>query len=81
MLLEQLVEKAAKPPEYDWDAYYKWFFDTLNGRDVDGYVTWMCKECMTVNIVFLPARYGKCRGCALIYMPSSADEETPADRH
>jgi hypothetical protein len=26
---------------------------------------------LTVNILYLPARYGKCRSCSLIHLPSS----------
>lgn len=69
MLLEQLVEKAAQPPEYDWDAYYSWLFSGLAGREVTDSSFWLCKKCLTVNIVYLPARYGKCRGCGLIHLP------------
>ncbi len=69
MLLEQLVEKAAQPPKYDWDAYYRWLFSTLAGREVSSFDFWQCPHCLTVNF-FLPAqRYGKCRGCDLIHLP------------
>jgi hypothetical protein len=69
MLLEQLVEKAGQPPEYDWDAYYRWLFSQLAGREVTGYSFWQCKQCLTVNVVYLPAKYGTCRGCELIHLP------------
>ena len=72
MLLEQLVEKAAQPPEYDWDAYYCWLFGRLTGREVTGYSFWQCKGCLSVNILFLPARYGTCRCCELIHLPGTA---------
>lgn len=69
MLLEQLVEKAAQPPKYDWESYYRWFFCSAGDRDVSDYRFWLCEECHTVNILLLPARYGKCRGCQMIYLP------------
>ena len=69
MLLEQLVEKAAQPPEYDWDAYYCWLFSGLAGREVTDFKSWQCKNCLSVNIIHLPATYGKCRGCGVIYLP------------
>jgi len=68
MLLEQLVEKNRQPPQYDWDAYYRWFFSSLVGREVSGWEFWLCSQCLTVNIVYLPARYDKCRSCNLIYL-------------
>lgn len=68
MLLEQLVEKAGQTPEYDWKAYYRWLFGELAGREVDGYASWLCPQCCTVNIVQLPARYGTCRGCNLSHL-------------
>ncbi|HTG82182.1 MAG TPA: hypothetical protein VL949_09590 [Geobacteraceae bacterium] len=70
MLLEQLVEKAGQRPEYDWDAYYCWLFSELAGREVTDFTFWHCKKCFTVNVAYLPARYGKCRGCGLIHLPS-----------
>lgn len=70
MLLEQLVEKAAQPPEYDWDAYYRWLFSQQAGREVTDFRFWLCRHCHTVNVAYLPTRYGKCRGCALIHLPS-----------
>ena len=69
MLLEQLVAKAAEPPEFDWDAYYSWLFSRLAGREVSGYKFWQCKSCLSVNVLYLPARYGKCRSCELIHLP------------
>lgn len=72
MLLEQLVEKAAQPPEYDWDSYYHWLFSRLAGREVTDFMFWLCKNCCSVNVLYLPARYGKCRGCNLIYLPTGA---------
>ena len=69
MLLEQLVEKAAQRPEYDWDSYYRWFFSQNAGREVTDFKFWQCEQCLTVNVIHLPARYGKCRECQLIYMP------------
>ena len=69
MLLEQLMEKAAQPPEYDWDSYYNWLFSRLAGREVTSFNFWQCQRCLTVNVIFLPARYGKCRGCDLIHLP------------
>ena len=72
MLLEQLVEKAGQPPEYDWDSYYRWLFSTLAGGEVAGLKFWLCQGCFTVNIDPFPARYGKCRGCGLILPPPGA---------
>ncbi|WP_298436888.1 hypothetical protein [Geobacter sp.] len=69
MLLEQLVEKAAQPPEYDWDAYYRWLFSTLAGHEVSRAGFWQCPHCLTVNLHLSPGRYGKCRGCGLIHLP------------
>lgn len=69
MLLEQLVEKAAQPPKYDWDIYYRWLFSTIAGRDVSTVQFWHCPHCLTVNIHFSAQRYGKCRGCDLIHLP------------
>lgn len=68
MLLEQLVEKAAQPPEYDWDSYYQWLFSQLAGHEVTDSKFWLCKKCHSVNVAYLPARHGKCRGCGLIYL-------------
>ena len=69
MLLEQLVEKAAQPPEYDWNSYYSWLFTELAGREVTDFRFWQCESCLAVNVIYLPAKYGKCRGCDLLYMP------------
>lgn len=69
MLLEQLVEKAAQSPEYDWNAYYSWLFSQLAGREVTDFKFWQCQKCLTVNIIYLPAQYGKCRCCDLIHLP------------
>lgn len=71
MLLERLIEKANKKPEYDWDAYYQWFFTEQAGYEVSGYTFWECKKCLTINVLYLPARYGKCRCCSLIHLASS----------
>jgi hypothetical protein len=68
MLLEQLVARAAQPPEYDWHAYYRWLFGRLAGREVTGVGFWLCRCCLSINAVSLPARYGKCRGCELIHL-------------
>lgn len=70
MLLEQLMEKANAKPEYDWETYYDWFFSEEAGRKVTGYNFWECKKCLTINLIYLPARYGKCRCCELLYLPS-----------
>jgi hypothetical protein len=70
MLLEQLVEKANEKPQYDWESYYAWLFREEAGHEVAGFQFWECKNCLTVNLTFLPARYGKCRGCELIHLPS-----------
>lgn len=69
MLLEQLVEKAGRKPEHDWDAYYDWVVRAHAGRDIDGYAFWQCRKCLTTNLLLLPARYGKCRCCDLIHLP------------
>lgn len=69
MLLEQLVEKVRQPPEYDWDSYYRWLFSRIAGREVSDFTFWQCKKCLSMNIFFLPAKYGKCRGCQLIHLP------------
>lgn len=69
MLLEQLVEKSAQPPEYDWDAYYRWLFGRLAGREVTGFKFWLCDRCHAVNLLYLPARHGTCRGCRLTHLP------------
>lgn len=72
MLLEQLVEKANQKPEYDWESYYSWYFSREAGREVTGYRVWECRRCLTVNVLYLPARYGKCRCCELLHLPSPA---------
>lgn len=69
MLLEQLVQKAAQPPEYDWDAYYRWLFSRMAGREISDFKFWQCQKCLSINVIFLPARYGKCRECELIHLP------------
>lgn len=69
MLLEQLVEKAGRKPEHDWDAYYDWVVRARAGREIDGYAFWQCQKCLTTNLLLLPARYGKCRCCELIHLP------------
>ncbi|HBA88883.1 MAG TPA: hypothetical protein DCZ75_13145 [Geobacter sp.] len=71
MLLEQLIEKANQEPEFDWDAYYNWLFTQDAGRELEGFTFWGCKSCLTINMLYLPARYGKCRCCSLIYLPGS----------
>lgn len=70
MLLEDLIEKASRPSEYDWDGYYKWLFSEDAGHDVNGYTFWECQKCMTINLLYLPTRYGKCRCCSLIHIAS-----------
>jgi hypothetical protein len=69
MLLEQLVEQSQQPPLYDWDAYYRWYFSGIAGREVTDFRYWLCESCSTVNLLLLPAKYGKCRGCELLYLP------------
>jgi hypothetical protein len=71
MLLEKVIENAQQKPEFDWDSYYSWLFSKYAGREVTSMNFWECTSCLTVNILFLPARYGKCRGCGLIHLPSS----------
>jgi hypothetical protein len=73
MLLEQLAANAAQPPEHDWDGYYRWLFSQIAGREVTDFRFWLCKHCYSVNVVYLPARYGKCRGCGLIHLPSDME--------
>lgn len=68
MLLEQLVEKAGQRPEHDWDSYYRWLFSRLAGREVTDFKFWLCKKCFAVNVIYLPARYGKCSECELIHL-------------
>ena len=69
MLLEQLVGKANQEPEYDWESYYLWRFSQLAGREIANSISWLCRRCLTVNMTYLPARYGKCRSCRLIHLP------------
>ncbi len=69
MLLEQLVKQAAQPPQYDWDAYYRWFFSTLTGQEISSFDFWQCPHCLAINFFLSAQRYGKCRGCDLIYLP------------
>ena len=71
MLLEHLIEKASQEPEHDWDSYYMWLVSELEGHEVAAYTFWECRKCITVNVLALPARYGKCRGCGLIHLPYS----------
>lgn len=71
MLLDKVIEQAEQEPEFDWESYYGWFFSADAGREVTGFTFWQCKKCLTVNILYLPARYGKCRSCSLIHLPSS----------
>jgi hypothetical protein len=71
MLLEQLVENAKKEPEYDWESYYAWRLSQLAGREVTASSYWLCKKCLTTNLLLLPARYGKCRCCELIHLPTA----------
>ncbi len=67
MLLEQLVEKAEKDREYDWDAYYRWFFSQLSDQKTATGRFWLCPKCLSVNFVDTEATYGKCRGCRTIH--------------
>jgi len=46
MLLEKLIEKANRKPEYDWDAYYQWLFSEDAGHEVDGFTFWECRKCL-----------------------------------
>jgi hypothetical protein len=69
MLLEQVIEKAIEEPEYDWESYYNWLFSEDAGRRISGFAFWECKKCLAVNLLYLPARYGKCRSCSLIHLP------------
>ena len=71
MLLERLIEKANQNREYDWQSYYKWLFSEDAGREVTDFAFWECKKCLAVNVLYLPARYGKCRSCSLIHLPSA----------
>ena len=69
MLLEQLVEQDERPPMYDWNSYYRWYYSKLSGREVIDFKFWLCKKCLAVNVFLLPGRYGKCHVCKLIYLP------------
>ena len=71
MLFEQLVQKAAQPPENNWKLYYRWFFSSLTGREVTDYRFWQCQNCLAVNLLLSPARYRECRHCKLVYLPQS----------
>lgn len=71
MLLERLIEMANRKQEYDWDGYYNWLMREGAGRDIMGFTFWECKKCLTINILYLPAQYGKCRSCSLIHLPTS----------
>jgi len=71
MLLEQLVEQAQKVPEYAWESYYAWQFSEVTGREVTDFSFWLCKKCLTTNMLLRPAHYGKCRCCGLIHLPNS----------
>jgi hypothetical protein len=71
MLLEQLVTKAAQPPAYDWEAYYHWYFGRLTGNESGEVAFWQCTNCLSVNLLVLPARYGTCRACGLSHLPSA----------
>lgn len=70
MLLEQVIAKADRKPEFDWDGYYQWLFSEDAGHEVIGFTFWECKKCLTINLLYQPARYGKCRCCSLIHMPA-----------
>ena len=69
MLLEQLVEQSERPPLYDWDSYYCWYYSKLSGKEVTGFKFWLCNKCQAVNIYLFQDHYGKCHSCNLIYMP------------
>ena len=71
MLLERLIDRAGKEPEFDWESYYEWLISTHAGRPVTGFAFWECKKCLTINLLYLPARYGKCRCCSLLHIPNS----------
>ena len=63
MLLEQLEERHRKPPPYDWQAYYAWYFRQLNGQEFEQLEFWLCERCLCVNPVDREASYGTCRNC------------------
>lgn len=69
MLLEQVIEQSNKKPEYDWEGYYAWLFSQDAEREITGVKVWQCKKCLTTNLLYLPAKYGKCRCCSLIHLP------------
>ena len=68
MLLERLVGKSSEEPEYNWAGYYEWLYGELTGREGAELQFWICRKCLTVNVVTQPVRYGKCRECNLIHM-------------
>jgi hypothetical protein len=63
MLLEELVEQHRKGPAYDWNAYYRWYFRQLGGRESAQRGFWFCERCLRVNVFAEGARYAKCPGC------------------
>jgi hypothetical protein len=65
-----LVEKVGQKPEYDGEAYFKWLFSDQAGREIAGFTLCECKRCLTINLLNLPVRYGKCRCCELIHFPT-----------
>ena len=67
MLLEQLAERHRQTQQFDWDAYYRWYFKQLAGEEFDRLRFWMCERCMAVNRVETSARYAKCRGCQTLH--------------
>lgn len=67
MLLEQLVEHHRQHPRYDWQAYYRWYFQQLNGQEFDQLEFWLCERCLRVNQVDKSAKYGTCSGCQTIH--------------
>jgi hypothetical protein len=71
MLLEKVIDRAHKEPEFDWESYYAWLFSRDAGRPVTGVTFWECRKCLTINLLYLPARYGKCRCCSLLHIPYS----------
>jgi len=70
MLLEELIEKGKEVPEYDWEGYYGWLYSEL-GEDSGAQLQfWVCKHCLSLNVLVLPARYAKCRECHVIHIGS-----------
>jgi hypothetical protein len=63
MLLEQLVEHHRTRPEYDWPAYYRWYFRQLDRADFERLGCWFCEHCLRVNLIDKTTNYGKCPGC------------------